>query len=507
MKLFQILCLYIIFSSGFIKPAEVSLGLTMNPYQKTPLSAIYKLPEINKYPLTVSVRGKTPQLSISYTYNMNYGQEFPIHGFYLNHTNQLTIMMGEKILLKTNIIINNIYQELEIMFPKIANPPILVHFNKNHFEPNNQDLYFLYDNYTNIVAYDGKGELRYLYKNSVNLLSRIELQNNQLFFYFADKKIKRVNFLGQQKIESLLPAHHDFVYKRIKNDQHKIVLTLSPRGGLEDRITEITSQGKITRDLLIGDVFRNVLPKEKWEILNKTIYDTNNFQTNRITKKERVIDWAHANSLVYDDENDILYVSLRHLGVIAISYEKWQLLWWLAHDVLEIAKGQGYGEVPSDFVYLPKIKELKSYRLKSTTYPKSQHGLLLKSNGNLLMFDNNGDKVHNFQGSRVLEYSIDHTNKIAKVIRQYRHPKRVYSRLLSDVDLLPNDYWLILWGFDTPTTDFRITRLVEVNSKNQLIMDMSLRRDWVYRVEKKPLYPYKDSHKQYSIDVLEKDNL
>lgn len=502
-----IIILYFLLANGYVFLPVLNLGLTINPYNLTPLSAIYKLQATNQQELSVIVKGKTSRLSVAHTYISNYGTEFPIHGFYANYTNKLTIKMGEEILLSTNIFIGNIYQEQQKKYPQVTNPAILVHSNKNIFDPSNQDFYFLYDNYTNIVAYDGQGELRYLYKNSEKLMSRIELQNNQLYFYFVDQKIKRVNFLGQYQIEALIPAHHEFVYKNTKNSKNKIVLTVSSRGGVEDRVTEVDSSGRIVRDLLIGNVFRNVLPLEKKHVLNKTVYDSDNLLIDSITKKVRSVDWAHANSLVYDQEKDILYLSLRHLGVIAVAYEQWKLLWWLAHDELDVIIGHGYGEVPKDFVYLSEIDELKPYRMVSTIYPKVQHGLLLKKNGNLVLFDNNGDEVHNYQGSRVLEYKLDHQQRKAKIIRQYTHPRRVYSRILSDIDLIGNNNWLILWGFDTPRTDFRITRLVEVNSKNRLIMDMSLRRDWVYRVEKKPLYPYQDTNKNYNIDVLEKDFL
>lgn len=44
------------------------------------------------------------------------------------------------------------------------------------------------------------------------------------------------------------------------------------------------------------------------------------------------IDWFHSNSLVYDSDTDILYVSSKHRGVLAIDYSEWRLIWWMVNE-------------------------------------------------------------------------------------------------------------------------------------------------------------------------------
>lgn len=510
MKKILILFVYLASLNAFIKPYILPIGLTINPYGKTPLSATYRLPQKNLLPLTVTVIGKKRDASIIYTYPVQYGEIFAIHGLYAQHTNQLILSLGQERILNTNIIIGDVYKDQKLQYPNTTPSRIRVH--KDLFptmDPFNQDLYFIYDNFTNIVAYDKRGDLRYLYQkdNAIHMMSRIEQQNNNFYFYFVDKKMVRGNLLGQEKFFPArnISVHHEFISKKT----HKIILALSTTGGLEDRIIEVNPLGYVVRDLILGDVFRNTLPLSEWTNLNKTVYDSNNVRSNRITLKPEHVDWAHLNSFVYDEDKDILYLSARHLGIIAVDYSEWTLLWWMSDPRLSIKKGKSYGEVPSDFVYLHKIESLKPYQLKSTTYPKAQHSLLLRSNGNLLVFDNQGDSDINFGGSRVLEYEIiiNDDQREAKLIRNIRHPKRVYSRLLSDVDLIDKDNFLVLWGYDTPLTFFKTARLSEFDAQGELIFDMSLGVDWVYRVEKKPLYPYRDPLKKYSIDFHEKEEL
>ncbi len=511
MSYFLLLLIFLFSANDFVKPQALELGVTINPYGKTPLSGIFKLAKINDEPLTITVLGKQKNASLSHTFSSQYGHEFPIQGFYNNRTNQLLIFLGDKRILNTNIFISNVYTEQAKKYPKISLTRPKVHVDQlKPSDPFNQDFYFLYDNYTNIVAYDRAGDLRYIYQkdNNIHAMARIELNDGDFYFYFVDKKMIKVNLLGQEHFfpTGNIQVHHDFSYK----GEDKIILALSKRGGLEDRLIQVTPKGKVVRDLIFGDLFRNTLDPEDWEELKKTVYDTNNMSSNRITTKEENTDWAHANSMVYDEDNDIIYLSLRHLGVIAVNYSEWTILWWLADNKMNTQQGKTYGFVPADFVYLDQIKSLKAYRLISSTYPRNQHSLLLRSNGNLLMFDNQGDHNINFFGSRVLEYQITlNSNKQggqAKIVKNIKHPKRVYSRLLSDVDLVGTNHenLLVLWGFDTLLNVFQTTRLAEFDANGRLVFDMSLRTEWIYRVEKKPLYPYQDKNKKYSIDVLQK---
>lgn len=509
-----VILIFLFSANDFVKPFNVPIGLTINPYGKTPLSGILKLAQENNLPLTITVLGKQKSMSLSHTFTSQYGHEFPIQGLYHNRTNQILVFLGDQQILNTNIFISDVYINQREKYPKVRSSHVKVHYDKlKKSDPFNQDFYFLYDNYTNIVAYDRLGDLRYIYQkdNNINAMARMEYQNNEFYFYFVDKKMIKINLLGQEIFSSTeqIKVHHDFSYK----GEDKIVLALSDRGGMEDRLIQINPKGKVVRDLIFGDLFRNTLDPSDWEELNKTIYDTNNMSTNRITKKEENIDWAHANAMVYDENTDIIYLSLRHLGVIAAKYKEWKILWWLSDNRMNTQKGKNYGFVPSSFVYLDQIKALEPYRLISSTYPRNQHSLLLRSNGNLLMFDNQGDNDISFVGSRVLEYQITPNSNEqggqATLIKNIKHPKRVYSRLLSDVDLIGDNYenLLVLWGFDTLLNIFQTTRLAEFDRDGTLIFDMSLRTEWVYRAEKKPLYPYQDTNKKYSVDVLESKSL
>jgi arylsulfate sulfotransferase len=300
--------------------------------------------------------------------------------------------------------------------------------------------------------------------------------------------------------------HHD----AIPYGNNFLVLANS-QWGVEDRLIETTASGTIVRDLTFGKLFRDIVApngvgnQAEIDIMNKIIYDDENHL-------DGAKDWAHANSLVYDDDTDILYFSLRNQAVIAVDYSEWKLLWWMADDMLDTLH-PGVPNRGLNFIDLPSLED---YRVKGDALangPKNQHALLLRKNDNgrlnLAMFDNQGDTDAdpNNLGSRYVEYAItgDHGNWTATVAHEYRDPnpissRIVYSRIMSDVDLLPNNKVLILSAIGSTI------REVDLTTKD-VKFDMTFNLGWVYRADKMPLYPYQDQTKVYSIDYNEKTGL
>ena len=260
----------------------------------------------------------------------------------------------------------------------------------------------------------------------------------------------------------------------------------------------MNNSGKKLRELSFGKLIQNALDLKTYpndETIFKqivfgedvyNIYKDNNGQ-------QKAIDWFHANSLVYDSSTDILYVSSRHRGVLAIDYSEWKLIWWMADETLS-PKVPTY--IPYD-VHFKDLKSLEPYRVKGDGMndgPKNQHALFLLANGNLGMFDNQGDEDTNPNGSRYVEYKIlgTHSNYTVTKVYDYRNTS-LYSISMSDIDFTGENYENLLLVYAYPTV--RILE-IEKNTKNILFkLDLPF---ITYRADKMPLYY--DEGRVYSED-------
>lgn len=312
------------------------------------------------------------------------------------------------------------------------------------------------------------------------------------------------DLLGQKILFFNRAVHHD----QTKKGNNYIVLDES-EWGWEDVIEERTPQGEIVKTIAFGDILRKeAKTAEETNMIHRLIYDDKNIYHKNGNLKRT--DYIHLNSVVYDDKTDILYLSSRHHGVFAVEYNTLSLLWWMADDSLKTKRGIGYGQIVPESLQLQDIPFLQAKRMYTSKGkgPKNQHSLFLRKNGNLLMFDNRGDEEHNIQGSKVIEYSFSGLS--AAVVREFVHPEKVYARITSDVDVLPDSNILVFYASSSPL------RVTEVDAANNIVFDMTFNMkvnmdglenfedvNIAYRADKMPLYPYKDENKKYSIENRE----
>lgn len=458
-----------------------------DPYKSAPLSFEYRLPETNNKPLTVRVLGKTKDAMIAHTYPAGYGTKLPVHGLYPDWTNTVIIEQEGK----------------KRMF-KIPLPPLPEDFKVRarinvdrlpRDNPFNRDLFFMsVVGLKTIVGVDRKGDIRYIGTNDYYYAMRMDADNGEIVIENIAQKggFSRRTLLGRDIVSFPLQAHHDKVpFKK------NFIVAACSKWGWEDAIVEIDGKGTVLKELLIGDVLRKAIDPKDTELLDRMVFDDKNIYQRAGTNVR--MDWAHVNSIVYDQKKDILYMSLRHQGVFAVKYKPWKLLWWMANDKRDIAAGFGYGKVPKNIKSILDIPSLQKYRkiTQPGEAPRNQHGLFLRKNGNLIMFDNNGD-TKNPEGSRVLEFAFEGKN--ARLVRSYTHPKKYFSKIVSDVDLTGQNHenLLILWGSSYPN------HISEVAPDDSLVFDMTVQtRLLIYRADKMPLYPYADPKKKYALDAWE----
>ena len=500
MKLLFIIVLIIsLFALSCKNNSSSSIGkigeIVVDPYGVTPLSAVYTTETVNAAPITVKVKGLYGEPDIIHTYPAGYGTEFEIHGMFPESDNIIEVNDGGRIITK-NVTVGSLTNEIQKKYDVAVNN---LPEEKYH---NNPNLYFISYNKNNIwrgfLGISKNGYLRYFNNMGIYIPKLYVNDSKILFFDTSDTKDPTAgmySLLGYSKIKYPTKAHHDI----IKINNNYIYLSEST-WGLEDRLTEMNNSGNILKELSFGKLIENSLDLKTYpgdEAIFKQIVfgeDVNNIYVDG-TGKQKIIDWLHANSLVYDYSTDILYVSSRQRGVLAIDYSEWKLIWWMADDTLATDVP---GQIPYD-VHFKDLQSLEGYRVKEDGLndgPKNQHALFLLANGNLGMFDNQGDKNTNPNGSRYVEYKITgtHGNYTAKKVKVYEYrDASLYSRWMSDVDFTGENYKNLLLCYAYPTA---ILLEIEKNSKKELFK-LSLPFA-TYRVDKMPLYY--DEGRVYSED-------
>ncbi len=489
-----------------ISPAHAQFSIELNPSGTTPLSALITSDSPMQDDITVIVQGKSPEDSIGSVHSGS-SSEIPVHGLYMGYTNTITLASGGKTLTNFTLYtepMSYVTKPLPNVEGERTDRPFTIKTEVIISNPRpdnmfNKDLYFTsFNNAYYIVGWDDKGDMRYMFYNKDKerhpRLVHMEEEDGKIYMIYIDNNriYNKIDLMGNTIFTADNKGHHDVIkYK----DGIEIILGVS-QWGWDDVIFEIDSNQNVIKTLDFGTLFRNAADPEDQHLIDRLVYDEHN---KYISEGKPVrVDWAHANALVYDPYKDILYVSLRHLGVIAVDYSEWDLIWWMADDKLKTFPSLKYSQKPDDLLYLKDIPSLQKYRMqtKAGEGPRGQHSLLLKKNGNMIMFDNRSQGETNPEGSRVVEYAFDDMN--ASLVREFIDENKTYSRYTSDVDLSGQNLqnWLIYYGQSAPTK-----RIIEINPLNEVVYQMDIHTPSItYRIDKFPLYPYRDKTKKYSID-------
>jgi arylsulfate sulfotransferase len=144
------------------------------------------------------------------------------------------------------------------------------------------------------------------------------------------------------------------------------------------------------------------------------------------------LDWAHGNSLFYDESDDSILVSFRNQdAVVKFSRETGKLIWIMGtHD--------GWKAPWKPYLLEPQGGLAWQYH---------EHAARMTPGGNLLLFDN-GNYRHWPPGekqkaqdsySRVVEYAIDAKARTVREVWKYGGPgdETFFSPFISEADLLP----------------------------------------------------------------------
>lgn len=259
-------------------------------------------------------------------------------------------------------------------------------------------------------------------------------------------------------------SHHDIEYDPVNNT----FLTLQPylrqignNTYLFDKIEELSATGGI---LWTWDTYGHI-----------PLSEADPFNLTANVNGETVIDFTHANALVWDYNDSVIYLNCRHTNTFyKINETTGNIIW---------ACGQ-FG----NFTLL----DSQGNNVTSLWY--HSHDLSQIGPNTFMMFDNDYDNLTNPNDahSRLTEITLNETSMTAYINWSWESPTSYWSPYWGSAMVLPNGD--IMGVFGTPSHEFQQNFpwtsnntgaiIVEVNPQGQLVRTYTFPVGWgIYRVQ------------------------
>ncbi len=393
-----------------------------NPYLINPLAAVICFNTDEATAVTITVKGKTPEASLTHTFPEATEHVLPIYGLYDNYdntvelklangkTNEVTIHVDEQNVNRTQYINTTPeYFGTDVMFISTTTPLI---------------------DSARTIAVDYAGDIRWM---NTNLQSwDIKKLENGRLLYTSHRTIQKpyycvglveMDMSGKIYKEYRLPGgfHHDAV--ELENGNILAASDNDFDNSVEDYVVEFEREnGKIIKSWDL----QNILPRTGGDA-----GDWNNH------------DWFHNNSVWYDKPTNSITMSGRHKdAVINFDYDSGELNW-----------------IIGDPETWPE--EYQKYFFKNVTkgdfdWQYEQHAAQILPNGDVFIFDNGTyrSKVEekryapsdNF--SRGVIYRIDTDKMEIEQVWQYGKERgaEFYSPYICNVDYYDEGHYMVHSG-------------------------------------------------------------
>ncbi|MFT7005440.1 MAG: arylsulfate sulfotransferase [Sulfurimonas sp.] len=475
-------------SGGVYSVPEESQGqlgaVTTNPYGMAPQTAVINLNGKSIKDVEVTIEPKKDGTTLTYKVPQEAVQThegIPVFGLYADYDNKIHVsytMNGKKVKETYKLYINpEISYEGEYRTKNTNQYEVtksskefkdrLYFVNKNYieFKPDTDwkrvggALGFAYPGITEII--DATGDIRWhfactkLFQNDGRNLDKLgfaasfkQLKNGDVLF-IQGQRYMRYDIMGREVFNRRLPRGYiDTMHEIIERPNGDLLLRvgkrnyLAPDGKmvntLKDHIIEVDSTGRLvhTWDLAKSlDAYRDVLLKA---LDPRAVC----LEVDEHAKKQEVKEgspfgdvvgvgsgrnWAHTNSIYYDESDDTIVVSLRHQGVAKIDKND-EVKWILAPNV-------GWKKSLQSKVLTPVDKNGKKLDCegavcKNTDFDWSftQHTAYLNpelGKGYLTMFDNGDGRGYEQPAfvtdkySRAVAYKIDEEKMTVQQLWEY----------------------------------------------------------------------------------------
>ncbi len=400
-------------------------NVILNPYGTSPLSAVAIFSTEQSVGGTVTVKGKSAEDNVVGTFQEGTEHIVPIYGLYNGETTQveLTLDSGET----STFEVTTEAQELNIG-----------EITAEMLDDSSYDysqLILACSTGGTLYAVDSKGEIRWVYQDG-GTLGVHQLTNGHLVLpasytlktSYYKSGIKEVDFTGKVYKEYAIPGgmHHDFY--TMSNGNYLVASDSPDFSSVEDCIVEIDKDnGEVVWELNMADILE---PGDGSSASNES-------------DGSEELDWFHNNGVWYDEENDLVLLSARHVDSIVAINKSDKTLAWILGDP------DGWEKVDEKYFFTPVGDDFE--------WQYAQHQVTLLDNGDVMMFDNGTAKVKREDNdkrvtgddvySRAVVYHIDTENMTIQQVFQYGKERGAewYSDWISgsvSLDGTVNNLWI-----------------------------------------------------------------
>lgn len=456
--------------------------IKLNPYQKTPLSALIKFPTTEPCQIQITIKGKGNAPDIIHTVK-GYQTEhtIPILGLFPNHTNKiiLTATTKEGKIETSNVII------------KTEN----VNTNKQWFPLKKTDNTFNYYASYDGLIFDEEGNIRYQITDSIWFHSYYYKNN---IYIENTNNITKYSMLGEFQQRYNYPKNfYTYIHGMSFKDNDNLLIF----GTFKNTTALIDGEKKEThRDFIL-----EIDHKTGKTIATYDLAEMLNPDRSLIVKSSQTdygkTDWAHTNGIDYDAKNKAIIVSGRHFGIVKISEKTKKPIWWMTPHQLTHKSGRNgdKGDIShllltatdtNNKPYPPDVQK-GTQPVADFKWPLKTHSVKYAGKGIYSIFDNSGkmyDKsLYTTENSVASVFKIDDKKKTVQQVFLKHLP--AYSEPGSSVLIHPKtqELWVTI-GDARSTNNSKLVNplFYRFNQKGEEIYRAVLHSDsnsWIYLIQ------------------------
>lgn len=348
--------------------AEMAAGYTfedpaviLDPYQASPLSAMVLFHTDVEVGGTITVKGKAEKDNVYGVIEPATDHLVPVYGLYNGGVTEVELTLDDG---------RSTTLQVETEAQKFDPGAIQA----NMIDESAYDygcLTFIYPFGATIYAVDSEGDIRWCYSGGGSMGVH-PLKNGHLMvpMQFAVKPnyykegLQEIDLSGRVYAQYIIPGgeHHDF--QELPNGNLLVASDAPDLSSVEDWVVEIDRQ--------TGEVV--------WSVDMKDLLSTTDGQSAAMdTDGSDEIDWCHNNSVWYDEQNDLVMLSCRHLDAIVAIHKAEGTLAWILGDP------SGWTEADPGLFFTPVGEDFE--------WQYAQHQVTMLDNGDIMLFDNGTAKV------------------------------------------------------------------------------------------------------------------
>ncbi len=463
--------------------------IKVNPYGRTPLSALVKFPTEEKTKISIRIKGRDGAPDIVHEFGgYKKEHEIPLVGLYPNYDNQVVIRATDEKgkSKKTQITVT------------VGDSNLMVHY----IPSVKKDKRFHYYASTNGQIWDEKGYVRYIIMADGWHLTRF--YKNDVYMEFT-KGIGKYDFLGRELAYYPYPKGF-FGYMHGMNFKDNGNLLVF--GTYEDSKAIFDGREEVShRDFVL-----EIDAKTKAIVAQYDLAEMLNPDRSLIVKSADKdfgkVDWAHTNGIDYDAKNKAVIVSGRHFGIVKIDEKTKKPLWWMTPHQLTHKSGRKGDKGDVSHLLLTAVDQNgKPYskvvqqgieKADGFKWPLKTHSVRYAGGGVYSIFDNSGDmydkKLYTTKNSVASVFKIDDKKKTVQQLFLKELPE--YSDMGSIVYVHPKTKEVWVFSSREPskhTSKMHNGIMRRFSDKGELVYEAVLsRRDdgWDYSFQPFEFYSY-----------------